>query len=422
MRLFPALATNVLWGLSRMTAALAAVGDPHLAYATLHVGGTNGKGSVAATLAAVLGAAGHRVGLYTSPHLCSFGERIQVDGAPLPESRLIAHADDLRDLITRHGLTFFEAATLLGFQAFAREGVEVAVVEVGLGGRLDATNVVRPLVATVTNVALDHAEYLGETLTAIAAEKAAIAKAGMPLVTGETDPELLEVIGRVCAEHGAVLDPLEPRRVRERRVARAHTTFTMETRTWGRLELTTPLLGAHQADNTALALATLEHLPPDLQPDAETVRRGLAGVRWPGRSQIEHDGQGWWLFDVAHNPAGARSLTALLDQVDLPRPHVALLGVLADKDWLGMIPPICERMDRAFLSQPPSAPENRRWDPAGAAATVRPLLGARCGLDAVPSFVAALGAARAAAGPGTVIVTGSVHTVGDALRQLGRCP
>jgi dihydrofolate synthase/folylpolyglutamate synthase len=205
-------------------------------------------------------------------------------------------------------------------------------------------------------------------------------------------------------------------------VTREHTTFTMETRTWGRLELRTPLVGAHQADNTALAVATLEHLPPALKPDAETVRRGLAGVRWAGRNQIERVGQGWWLFDVAHNSAGVRSLTDLLDQVDLPRPHVALLGVLSDKDWREMLPPICDRMDRSFLTLPPSAPENRRWDPVGAAATLRPLVAARCGLDAVPDFAEALATARAAAGLGTVIVTGSVHTVGDALRLLGRCP
>ena len=422
MRLFPALATDVPWGLERMTSALAEIGDPHLTYPTLHVGGTNGKGSVAAILAAVMSAAGRRVGLYTSPHLCSFGERIQVGGAPLPEARLVAHADELRERITRHGLTFFEAATLLGFHAFAREGVDVAVVEVGLGGRLDATNVVRPLVATVTNVALDHAEYLGDTLAVIAAEKASIAKPGVPLITGETDPELLEVFAQVCAERGSELLVLDPRRVEGVKVARDGTSFALETRAWGRVELRVPLLGAHQASNAAIAVAVLERLPQPLRPGAEAVRRGMARVRWPGRSQLERTRDGAWLFDVAHNPAGVRSLTDLLDRLSLPRPHVGLIGVLADKNWLQMLPPICNRLDHVFLTQPLSAPPERRWDPAGAAAMLRPVLAHRCVLDAIPDFGAALDAARAAAGVGTVIVTGSSHTVGDALRILERCP
>jgi dihydrofolate synthase/folylpolyglutamate synthase len=422
MRLFPALATNVPWGLERMTAALAEIGDPHLSYPTLHVAGTNGKGSVAATLASVLSAAGHRVGLYTSPHLCSFGERIQVGGAPLPEARLCEHADELRERITRHGLTFFEAATLLGFHAFARERVDVAVVEVGLGGRLDATNVVRPLVAAVTNVALDHAEYLGDTLPSIAAEKAAIAKPGVPLVTGETDPELIAVVARVCAEQGGELHVLEPTRVRNAQVARDGTSFALETGAWGTLELTVPLLGGHQASNAALAVAVLEQLPDRIRPSAEAVRSGVARVRWPGRNQLEQARGGGWLFDVAHNPAGVRSLTDLLDRLALPRPHVGLIGVLADKNWLQMLPPICARLDHVFLTQPPSAPSERRWDPAGAAAMLSPILAPRCNLNAVPDFGVALEAARDAAGPGTVIVTGSSHTVGDALRLLGRCP
>ena len=421
MRLFPALATNVPWGLARMTAALAEIGDPHLAYPTLHVAGTNGKGSVAATLASVLSRAGLRVGLYTSPHLCSFSERVQVDGAPLPEDRLVAHGVELRELITRHGLTFFEAATVLGFQVFAREGVDVAVLEVGLGGRLDATNVARPLVTAVTNIALDHSEYLGDSLTAIAAEKAGIAKAGVPMVVGESDPELVEVIGRVCAEQGGRPEPLDHARVRDVRVSNQGTAFSFASPVWGALELATPLVGAHQAVNAAVARHMLER---GLRPDAAAVREGVAAVRWPGRNQIERDAEGWWLFDVAHNPDGVRSLTRLLDrnELALPRPHVALLGVLADKDWLGMLPPLCDRMDRAFLTLPPSSPENRRWDPVGAAAMIRPVLAARCGLDAVPDFDGALAAARAAAGRGTVIVTGSAHTVGDALRALGRCP
>ena len=239
-------------------------------------GGTNGKGSVAATLASVLSADGRRVGLYTSPHLCSFGERIQIGGEPLPAARLEAHANALRPLITRHELTFFEAATLLGFQAFASEGVEVAVMEVGLGGRLDATNVVNPLVTAVTNVALDHADYLGSDLPTIAAEKAGIAKAGVPLVTAERDPELLEVLARACTERGAPLQRVDPDGIEELEITSDHTAFTLETGAWGRLRLRTPLAGVHQAINTAVAVAMLAELPSRLRPSADALQQGIA--------------------------------------------------------------------------------------------------------------------------------------------------
>ncbi len=421
-RLFPVLATNVPWGVERMSAALAELGDPQLAVPALHVGGTNGKGSVAATLASVLSADGRRVGLYTSPHLCSFGERIQIGGEPLTAARLEAYANALQPLITRHELTFFEAATLLGFQAFASEGVEVAVMEVGLGGRLDATNVVNPLVTAVTNVVLDHADYLGSDLPTIAAEKAGIAKAGVPLVTAERDPELLEVLARACTERGAPLQRVDPDAIEELEITSDHTAFTLETGGWGRLRLRTPLAGVHQAINTAVAVAMLAELPSRLRPSADALQQGIARVRWPGRNQIEWSADGCWLFDVAHNPAGMGSLTALLDRIGLPRPRVALLAVLADKDWLHMLPALCARMERAFLTVPPSTPEERRWDPTGAAAMLQRVLGPRCGLDAVLDFGAALEAARAAAGRGTVVVTGSAYTVGDALRVLGRCP
>ena len=420
-RLFPALATNAPWGLERIGEALAELGDPHLSYPTLHVGGTNGKGSVAAILASVLSEAGRRVGLYTSPHLCSFRERILVGGAPVGEDRLQAYADELRPVVTRHGLTFFEAATALGFLAFARECVDLAVIEVGLGGRLDATNVIRPLAAGVTNVALDHAEYLGDSLAGIAAEKVEIAKPGVPLLTAETDSRVLEVFAGVCAEREAPLVTLDHGRVGGIVLAPDHTSFELETGMWGALSLTTPLTGWHQATNAAFAVAMLEHLPGELEPGAEAVRRGVAAVRWPGRGQIERDERGSWLFDVAHNPAGVDSLTAVLDRIALPSPRVALLGVLGDKEWRAMLPPICRRVERAVLTQPPSAPLERRWDPNGVAGALRPLLDPGFDLEVVADFAPALEVAREAADQGTVVVTGSVHTVGDALRLLELC-
>ncbi|HAB29479.1 MAG TPA: bifunctional folylpolyglutamate synthase/dihydrofolate synthase, partial [Gemmatimonadetes bacterium] len=185
--LFPHVPHGIQWGLGRMEAFLRDTGDPHLGIPCVHVGGTNGKGSVASTVATVLDSAGHRAGLYTSPHLCSFRERFQIGGVPVGDGELRELASELDRDIRRHSLTFFEAATALAFHLFRKKGVEVSVVEVGLGGRLDATNVVAPFLTAITNVDLDHCDYLGSTLNEIAMEKAGIIKSGVPLLTAEPD-------------------------------------------------------------------------------------------------------------------------------------------------------------------------------------------------------------------------------------------
>ncbi len=417
-RLFPPLATGVHWGLERTVRALEALGNPHRHYPTVHVGGTNGKGSVTTTVAAVLTTSGKRAGCFTSPHLCSFRERIVVDGRALPEAELIARAQEIREVVVRFGLTFFEAVAVLGFHAFARAGVDVAAIEVGLGGRLDATNVLVPLVSAVTNVAMDHADYLGDTLELIAGEKAGIVKPNVPFATAETDPALLAVFARTADERGAPFHPVDPSRARDMEVARDHTAFTLPTRRWGDLRVRTPLVGRHQAANTALAVEVLEHLPEELVPGADAVLRGIGGVVHPGRDQIERIDETTWLFDVAHNTAGIHSLVDTMDRLDLPRPLVVLVGVLGDKDWRSMLPPLFARAELAVLTQPPSAPPERRWDVSAAADAVQHV----CPLRVEHDFLAALGRARAEAGRGTVVVTGSVHTVGSALKVLGREP
>lgn len=418
-RLFPPLATGVHWGLERTARALEALGDPHARYPTLHVGGTNGKGSVTTTLAAVLERSGMRAGCFTSPHLCSFRERFVVGGEALSEEVLGARAMEIRDVVVRFGLTFFEAVTVLGLHAFAEAGVDVAVLEVGLGGRLDATNVVRPLVSAVTNVALDHADYLGDTLPRIAREKAGIVKPGVPFVTAETSRELLDVFREVTTAAGAPLHTVDPDHdVRELVVSRDGTAFTLLSETWGELPVRTPLVGRHQATNAALAVAMLEHLPLDMRPGVGPVLDGIRAVVHPGRDQIETIEGRTWLFDVAHNTAGIESLADTIDRLRLPEPLVALVGVLGDKDWQAMLPPLLGRMSAAVLTQPPSAPPERRWDPAAVAA----VLAGPCPLRVDEDFVSALGWARREAGEGTVVVTGSVHTVGSALKLLGREP
>ena len=413
-RLFPPLATGVHWGLERTERALEAVGDPHLGYRTLHVGGTNGKGSVTSTIASVLQASGHRTGCYTSPHLCSFRERVLVDGRPLSQETLLEYAEDVREAVMRYGLTFFEAVTVLAFHAFARERVDVAVMEVGLGGRLDATNVLRPEVTAVTNVAMDHADYLGDTLPRIAVEKAGIMKPGVPFVTAERDPELLDLFARLARAAGAPLTRVDTEALRDIEVKADHTAFGMDTRAWGELDLRTPLVGRHQAVNAALAVEVLEQLPDALRPDAASVVEGIARVNYHGRDQVSVVDAGTWLFDVAHNTAGIHSLVDTIDRLELPRPLVALVGVLGDKDWQSMLPPLFSRADLAILTQPPSAPEERRWDPRAAADAVGPLTLVRVEED----FVRAVANARRRAGDGTVVVTGSVHTVGSAMNLL----
>jgi dihydrofolate synthase/folylpolyglutamate synthase len=302
--------------------------------------------------------------------------------------------------------------------------VDVAVVEVGLGGRLDATNVVHPLCAIITNVALDHVEYLGPTVESVAVEKAGIIKEGVPLLTAESDPALLELFRATAERRGASFTALDPvSDLHHLEVTRSGTSFTLETRPWGPLRLTTPLIGRHQALNTALAVEALAHLPADLRPDVEVVQRGVAGVRWPGRDQIEPGGDVIWLLDVAHNTAGILALVDVLDRLEMPRPRVALVGVLGDKDWRAMLPPLFRRVERALLTQPPSAPHERRWDPVDALRELSdPGEGRPCPLALEQDFTAALHRAQREARGGTVVVTGSVHTVGSALRVLGRDP
>lgn len=392
--------------------------DPHRAYPVLHVGGTNGKGSVAAVLASVLREAGHRVGLYTSPHLVSFAERIQVDGCPVSLERLEHGAGLLRPALERHGCSFFEAATVLAFTVFREEGVDIAIVEVGLGGRLDSTNVVVPEVTGITNVAMDHREYLGDDLGSIAAEKAGILKAGVPAVTAELDPRVLDVFRGKAREVGGSLWEIPTEEPLDVEVRPDGTAFRLPDSLWGPLALEVPLPGPHQARNATLAVRMLERLPPELRPGVEAVVDGLARAQWPGRVQVIQVRGVTFVFDVAHNFAGVGALTDTLASLDLPRPVVLLVGILGDKDWRSMLPPLFAIADGVVLTQPRSAPPDRRWDPSIAAEAS----GSRTPLEILPDFSAALSRASAWAGSGMVVVTGSVHTVGDALGELGVDP
>lgn len=404
--------TTGIWklGLDRVEAFLHALGDPHRRLRTIHVAGTNGKGSTCATLDALLRASRLRVGRYTSPHLVDFRERFLVDGVAVDAERIVAFVDRWTPEVERLGATFFEATTAMAFEFFAEDGVDIAVIETGLGGRLDATNVVTPLVAGVTNIGIDHVEYLGATREEIAFEKAGIFKAGVPAVVGEPESGIRELLRRYAQEHGAVpvraiFDTGGPTAVS---VGSAGTTFTYEGVTHR-----TPLLGAHQADNAALAITMADMLPEGLRPDAAAVERGLATVRLPGRFQRS----GRYIFDVAHNPAGAAELARTLRAVQPPRPVVAVFSVLSDKDWRGMMEHLAPAVDHFVITNAPTSPPGRVWS------MPEPLAYARerdLSAELVRDFDRAL--ARGAERGATVLVTGSFHTVGDAMARLEVSP
>jgi dihydrofolate synthase / folylpolyglutamate synthase len=414
--LFPRLTGGIRWGLERTERMLAAVGDPHRSYRVVHIGGTNGKGSVAAHTDSILRAHGRRVGLYTSPHLCTFRERIRVNGSAIGEAALLAAAERLWPHIQREAPSFFEATTAIAFLALAEAGVQDAVVEVGLGGRLDSTNVVAPAVTVLTNVALDHVQLLGPTVVHVAREKAGIIRSGVPLITGEPAGAALSEFEARAMEVGARVHRIASSDVGSVTTSLTGTHFVLHGSRWGDLPLHTPLPGAHQSMNAALAAHAVGALAD--APDAESVRAGVAATRWPGRLQVERAFGVTWIFDVAHNVAGVDALVAALRALGPPRPLIAVVGVLGDKDWPAMLVPLDAVADAVLLTVPPTAPPERRWDPRAVLDAA-----ALAHTEAEPDFTAALELAhrRAAAEAGTVLMTGSVHTVGDALAAMGLC-
>ncbi len=368
---------------------------------SVHVAGTNGKGSVSTLIAAALRSAGWRVGLYTSPHLVSFRERIVVDGVPVSEAAVAMWTERLRPLIVERGATFFEATTAIAFADFAARGAEIAVVEVGLGGRLDSTNVIEPLVGVITRIARDHMKYLGDTLEQIAAEKAGIAKPGVPLIVGEADPALVASLTTAAQAAIAARAPGSHADVR---------VVAPETQWHGPLALR----GPHQRRNAAVAAAALGALPSPYRPDPSAIEDGFSTAVVPGRL----DRRGRWLFDVAHNPDGMAALVSALRAEPPPGPVHALVSILGDKEWPAMLVRLDEVVDRGVLTIAPSA-EGRQWDlewlRRWLADPSRPP--ARAAWTLMPDFRDAL--AHVQEGAGTVLVTGSFHTVGDVMQALG---
>jgi len=375
-------------GLETMRELLRQLGNPEHNLRFIHIAGTNGKGSVAAMCASVLATAGYRTGLYTSPHLVSLCERFQINGQPIAEEELVRLVEKLRPLLEgQHPrpATFFEAVTILALEYFREQKVEVVVWETGLGGRLDATNAVTPLVSVITNIAFDHMQYLGDTIEQIAGEKAGIIKSGIPVVTG-ADGAALNAIRQVCVEMNSPL----------RVVADG--------------ENRTPLPGRHQARNCAIAEAAL--LASGLKITGAQIQTGLAQTRWPGRFQII-PGTPVVVLDGAHNAAGAASLAEAVSEHFTGKRLALVLGVLRDKNYYEMcriLAPLagmiaCTRVNSERTNDPNLLAGLCRQ--ANSNATIEVFQ------DVVAAYQSACKQAE------VVVITGSLFLVGEAVNRLG---
>ena len=391
--------------LERVALALKNLGDPHRRYPTVHIAGTNGKGSVAAMLHAILSAAGYRVGLYTSPHLISFNERLRVGAACVGEDEVVVLAQRVRSAATVRGieLTFFEFVTVMAFLYFAEKSVDCAVIEVGLGGRLDATNVIDPDVAVITTIGLDHEEFLGETTEAIAREKAGIIKPGKPVVIGRVVGAARAVLQEVASEKGATAYWFG-----EHFEAAGDEPWAFS----GLGQILDPLAiglrGRHQRDNAAAAVATAICLRERFAISAAAIRDGLAAVRWPGRLDVVATAP-LVVLDGAHNTDGVDALVRELPGIVHGRKVHLLFGVMRDKRWQAMV----EMLGRCVASAALTNPLPSRGEAVEALAQS---FAKHCPVSVAPHPTRAMEELLASVDPReAILVTGSLYLVGAVL-------
>ncbi len=396
--------------LARMAKLAAALGDPHKQYPIVHVAGTKGKGSVSALCASALQAAGYRTGLYTSPHLSDFSERIQVNGQPIPPHEVVALVELCKPVVASiPEVTWFEYTTMLAFLYFARQGVDVAVIEVGLGGRLDATNIVTPQVAVITSISYDHMAVLGNTLGQIASEKAGIIKEERPVVTSPQVEEAWQEIVRIAGEQNAPLTQVGTEVAFE---LVSHSLDRQTFRIWpaSRLQdaaqLTIPLLGRHQVENAATAYVALQALRASGLPvSAAAIRDGFAATVWPGRfASLRRTPP--VVLDCAHNQDSARRLRQALDDYFPGWPVVLVFGASEDKDIAGMFGELLPRVRRVIATQ---SIHPRAMSPAHLVELARPF---GVPVQDTPTVEQALETALQTAGDeALVLVTGSIFVV-----------
>jgi dihydrofolate synthase/folylpolyglutamate synthase len=415
---------GIKFGLDNIRALVAALAHPERAFASIHIAGTNGKGSVTAFVDAALRAAGHRTGRYTSPHLVNLTERFVIDGQPVSEERLAAAITRVRAAVERLRATgalavhptFFEVTTAAAFEVFREGGVEVAVCEVGLGGRLDATNVLLPMVCAITTIGRDHEQYLGTTLTAIATEKAGIAKPDVPLVVGRLDEESARAVAEIARDRGApVVDALAGVTVAETPAAPDGAQAIMlatPARDYGRLALI--MEGRHQVDNAIVAVRILELLDArGVRVPPQAVADGLRAARWPGRlERVTLDGGREILLDAAHNPDGAAALAEYLGRTGALRPLV--FAAMRDKDVRGMLARLLPHASAAVVTR---ASNPRSAEPQALAEIARALRPGLIIRTAESPRVALEEAWRLGA---TIVVAGSIFLLADVLSVLDR--
>ncbi|RLB05083.1 MAG: bifunctional folylpolyglutamate synthase/dihydrofolate synthase, partial [Deltaproteobacteria bacterium] len=353
---------GMIFGLENISRLLQALGDPHLDLKVIHVGGTNGKGSVSAMMASILQEEGYRVGLYTSPHLVRFTERIQVNGAEIPWAEVVRLTDLLRSRVEEEGIpqrfTFFDFTTALAIYYFSLQEVDLAVLEVGLGGRLDSTNIVNPLIAVITNVERDHFQILGERIEEIAREKAGIIKKGVPLISGANQPEVIEILEQECRSKGAPLRLARRDFFGERVASR---TFNFRGSKWKLKGLRLGVAGSYQIDNATVALGALEVLEEmGYEIRERAIHKGLVKIHWPGRLELVQTSP-QILLDGAHNPAAAKSLREALQEFDYDRLFM-IVGIMEDKEIpaiLSELAPLADLFIASKAHNPRAMPPQR---------------------------------------------------------------
>lgn len=408
-------------GLDNIRKLLSLLGDPHRGLKAVHVTGTNGKGSVCAYTASALRRAGYHVGLYTSPHLVRFNERIQVDGVPISDEDVLRLWSGMQPAIEAmagrnkvNHPTFFEVTTAMAFQYFRERRVDLAVIEVGMGGRMDATNVIDGAVAVVSRVGLEHTEHLGKTVNRIAREKAGIIKPTSRAVT--VDQETLPVIEKRCREVGAPLTVVGRDVHAERLKQDLHGQTVRVRGASGTLEVCTPLLGAFQVENVGISVAALTELRATglAMPDSAIVS-GIESVHWSGRLQVmrEHP---LVVVDGAHNGPAARALGSALCELFPGGRFILVVGILNDKDLGAFASSLGPLASRVFACKPKS---HRAFEPEEVGAAFRPY----AEVTVIPSVGKAIDAALAAANPDErVLITGSIYTAGEAFGHFGTRP
>ncbi len=398
---------GIKFGLSKTSNLLEGMDNPLYGQNFIHIAGTNGKGSVASFLSSILQECGYSVGLYTSPHLASFTERIKVNSSEIPQERLVSLIRELRSIVvTEEPPTFFEAVTALALRYFAQENPDIVILEVGMGGRLDATNLVAPVLSIITNISLEHQEFLGDSLLEIAEEKAGVIKPETPLITGVKQEAIQEMFNRKCQENNSGIHLLGRDfdfRQQPEGLEYQGTNIRMDSIHPG-------LSGEHQSQNAALAVAASEVLnSKGFNIDVPSIRSGLQSAAWPGRMQIVKNDP-YVVLDGAHNPEALLALTNTLQKDFSYGKLYLVLGIMEDKDIEGLLEIILPISDYVIYSSPdyfraltPGELESRSqaWNKEGATAN---------------SIPAALDMAEQKADSGDMIlVTGSLFTVGEAL-------